>query len=156
MSTNTPEKRAPVQGYTPGVPWSLHLEAYDAYCKKYGAQPALIDLEGRGCRGGFGTRELDEFIPGWRDKVSEIATLKAERDRYFAERNACAAWRIEEMDRRDELLKALEETVSALWLQLEPKHGPQAASEYPEIKAARELINRINATCLRPQSDSTI
>lgn len=47
---------------------------------------------------------------------------------------------------RDELLKALEATTSALWLQLEPKHGPQAASEYPEIKAARELINKINAT----------
>lgn len=71
------EKIAPVQGYTPGIPWSLHLEAYDAYRKKYGAQEALIDLEGRGCRGGFGVVELDTFIPGWRDKVSEIGRLKA-------------------------------------------------------------------------------
>jgi hypothetical protein len=75
---NETEKRAPVQGYTPGIPWPLHLEAYDAYCKKWGAQPALIDLEGRNCRGGFSTGELDEFIPGWRDKISEIGQLKAE------------------------------------------------------------------------------
>lgn len=80
-----PEKIAPVQGYTPGIPWSLHLEAYDAYCRKWGAQPALIDLEGRGCRGGFGTRELDDFIPGWRDRVSEIGKLRAEIVRLTAD-----------------------------------------------------------------------
>ena len=72
------EKMAPVQGWPQGIPWSLHLEAYAAYSKKWSPQPALIDLEGRGCRGGFGTGELDEFIPGWRDKVSEIGKLKAE------------------------------------------------------------------------------
>lgn len=69
-----PEKIAPVQGYTPGIPWSLHLEAYDAYRKRYGSQQALIE---GGCRGGFGVGELDMFIPGWRDKVSEVGRLKA-------------------------------------------------------------------------------
>ncbi len=62
-----PMPRAPVQGFTAGIPWTMHLEAYDAYAKKWGKQPALIDMEGRGCRGGFGTYELDDFIPGWRD-----------------------------------------------------------------------------------------
>lgn len=71
------EKIAPVQGYTPGIPWSLHLEAYDAYSKRWAPQPAMIDLEGRNCRGGFSTGELDKFIPGWRDRVSEIGKLKA-------------------------------------------------------------------------------
>jgi hypothetical protein len=69
---------APVQGYGPGIPWPLHLEAYDAYCREYSKQTALIDLPGRGCRGGFGTKELDTFIPGWRDRVSEITKLRAE------------------------------------------------------------------------------
>lgn len=64
------EKIAPVQGWPQGIPWSLHLEAYAAYSKMYGPQPALIDLEGRNCRGGFGLGELDLFIPGWRDKVA--------------------------------------------------------------------------------------
>lgn len=72
-----PEKIAPVQGYAPGIPWSLHLEAYDAYSKKWSPQPAMIDLEGRNCRGGFSTGELDQFIPGWRDRVSEIGKLRA-------------------------------------------------------------------------------
>ena len=72
------EKRAPVQGYEAGIPWSVHLRAYDVYCKRYGAQEAMIDLEGRNCRGGFGAGELDRFIPGWREEVSEITALKAE------------------------------------------------------------------------------
>lgn len=71
----TEERLAPVQGYSAGIPWSLHLEAYDAYREKYGKQQALIE---GGCRGGFGARELDEFIPGWRDRVSEIGKLRAE------------------------------------------------------------------------------
>ena len=70
-----PGKRAPVQGYIAGIPWSMHLRAYDVYCKKYSSQPALIDLEGRNCRDGFGTEELDEFIPGWRDELSETVQL---------------------------------------------------------------------------------
>lgn len=68
------ERRAPVQGYSAGIPWSMHLRAYDAYCKKYRPQKALIE---GGCRGGFGVGELDMFIPGWREELSEIATLKA-------------------------------------------------------------------------------
>jgi hypothetical protein len=64
-------KMAPVQGYSAGIPWDMHLRAYDAYCKKWGAQPAMIDLEGRNCRGGFADTELDMFIPGWREELSE-------------------------------------------------------------------------------------
>lgn len=71
------EKIAPVQGYKAGIPWSLHLEAYDAYSKRWAPQPAMIDLEGKNCRGGFSTDELDQFIPGWRERASEIGRLKA-------------------------------------------------------------------------------
>lgn len=71
-------KRAPVQGYPPGIPWSMHLRAYVGYCKKWSPQPALIDLEGRNCRGGFSTGELDDFIPGWLDELSELAATKAQ------------------------------------------------------------------------------
>lgn len=60
------EKRAPVQGYAPGIPWSMHLRAYEAYSKKWRPQPALIE---GGCRGGFAVDELDEFIPGWRQEL---------------------------------------------------------------------------------------
>lgn len=70
------EQKAPVQGYSAGIPWSMHLRAYDAYCKRYGPQQAMIDAE-RGCRGGFHVDELDEFIPGWRDELSVIRKLEA-------------------------------------------------------------------------------
>ena len=68
-------KMAPVQGWPQGIPWSLHLEAYAAYCKKWSPQPALIE---GWCRGGFGTKELDEFIPGWRERSSEIVQLRSQ------------------------------------------------------------------------------
>lgn len=67
------ERLAPVQGYSAGIPWSMHLRAYAAYCKTCGPQPALIQGN---CRGGFCTAELDDFVPGWRDELSEITKLK--------------------------------------------------------------------------------
>lgn len=67
------ERRAPVQGLTGGIPWSMHLRAYDVYRKKYGDQRALIEGD---CRGGFGTGELDMFIPSWRDELSEMVALR--------------------------------------------------------------------------------
>jgi len=68
-------KTAPVQGYAAGIPWEMHLEAYAAYSKKWSPQPALIE---GWCRGGFHTGELDEFIPGWRDRLGVLA---AQRER---------------------------------------------------------------------------
>lgn len=67
-------KLAPVQGYSAGIPWEMHLRAYDAYCKKYSPQQALIE---GWCRGGFSVGELDMFIPGWRDELSELKRLTA-------------------------------------------------------------------------------
>lgn len=68
------QKRAPVQGFSAGIPWGMHLRAYDAYSKKWAPQKALIT---GGCRGGFSVNELDQFIPGWRDELSEISRLRA-------------------------------------------------------------------------------
>lgn len=64
-----PERRAPVQGFSAGIPWEMHLRAYDVYCKRHGRQQALIE---GGCRGGFGVNELDALIPGWRDELADI------------------------------------------------------------------------------------
>lgn len=86
LTLQAPEKRAPVQRYPEGIPWSLHMEAYAEYCKRYGPQPALIE---GWCRGGFGISELDEFIPGWREKLSALKALREEiremRDHIMAE-----------------------------------------------------------------------
>lgn len=51
----------------------MHLRAYDAYCKKYGPQQALIE---GWCRGDFGTEELNVFIPGWRNELSRLTELE--------------------------------------------------------------------------------
>lgn len=70
-----PSLLAPVQRYPGGIPWAMHMEAYAAYAKRWSPQIALIDLFGRGCRGGFGLGEMDEFVPGWRDQLSERTKL---------------------------------------------------------------------------------
>jgi hypothetical protein len=73
--SETKEKMAPVQGYSAGIPWAMHLRAYDVYCKRYGPQKALIE---GWCRGGFGVGELDMFIPGWREELDERTKFRAD------------------------------------------------------------------------------
>jgi hypothetical protein len=52
--------------------------AYEVYCHVFGPQPAIMDLAGRGCRGGFGVGELIAFLYAysfprseWRARVDE-------------------------------------------------------------------------------------
>jgi hypothetical protein len=66
------------RGESGGVPESVYMAAYEVYSHIHGAQPAMIDLEGRGCRGGFSTGELIAFLYArpfpkdqWRDRVNE-------------------------------------------------------------------------------------
>lgn len=54
------------------------LAAYEVYCHLYGAQPAMVDLAGRGCRGGFGIGDLTAFLYArsfpkaeWRARVDD-------------------------------------------------------------------------------------
>ncbi|HET6219774.1 MAG TPA: hypothetical protein VFE27_22295 [Acidobacteriaceae bacterium] len=58
---------------------TVTLRAYEVYCHVYAPQPAMIDLEGRGCRGGFSTGELIAFLYArtfpreeWRRRVDEV------------------------------------------------------------------------------------
>lgn len=46
----------------PVLPCEVTLRAYEVYCHLYGEQPAMVDLAGRGCRGGFGVGELLAFL----------------------------------------------------------------------------------------------
>ena len=77
------ERRAPVQRLAGGIPWDMHLRAYEVYSKRWGPQAAMIDLEGRNCRGGFSTDELDDFIPGWRDELERRENVKLVPDTRF-------------------------------------------------------------------------
>lgn len=74
----------PVQGGTPygrgqgQVNESVYMRAYKVYSHCFGAQPAMIDRDGRGCRGGFSKSELVVFLYAgnfpqseWRDRVDE-------------------------------------------------------------------------------------
>lgn len=59
-------------------PQVVTLAAYEVYSEVFGPQPAMIDLEGRDCRGGFGAGELIAFLYArsfprkeWRQRVDE-------------------------------------------------------------------------------------
>jgi len=56
-------------GCAGSIPYVLAEEAYAAYSKKYGSQQTLTRM---GERGGFYAEELDEFIPGGRDRAIAI------------------------------------------------------------------------------------
>lgn len=49
-------------GRNPSLPSAVTLRAYEVYCHLFGAQPAMVDLAGRGCRGGFGVGELAGYL----------------------------------------------------------------------------------------------
>ncbi len=60
------------------VPKVVALKAYEVYAHTNGPQPAMIDKEGRGCRGGFSVGEYIAFLYAssfpkaeWRDRVGE-------------------------------------------------------------------------------------
>lgn len=57
------------------IPWSLAEKAYSTYTAKHGSRSSLEDFARRG---GFGADELDYFVPGWRDEVSEITSLRSQ------------------------------------------------------------------------------
>lgn len=81
------EKRAPVQGYSAGIPWLLHLRVWDAYAAKYGRDQSPERIAERG---GFGVYELDTFVPSWREEVDEIARMRERIAALEAERDALA------------------------------------------------------------------
>lgn len=57
------------------IPWSIHLEAWGKYAKKWGGSQTAERLAERG---GFHASGLDDFVPDWRERTSEIAELKAQ------------------------------------------------------------------------------
>ena len=66
------------QHYAGRVAESVYMRAYEVYSEVYGPQEAMIDLEGRNCRGGFGVGELVAFLYAhsfpreeWRKRVDE-------------------------------------------------------------------------------------
>lgn len=60
------------------MPEAVTLRAYEVYCHIWGPQPAMVDLEWRNCRGGFGVGELIAMLYAhsfpreeWRERVDE-------------------------------------------------------------------------------------
>lgn len=56
----------------------VYMAAYEVYCHVHGPQEAMIDLEGRNCRGGFSSGEILAFLYArsfpkseWRERVDE-------------------------------------------------------------------------------------
>ena len=77
MSDDIETRRAPVQGFSAGIPWSVHCKAYDGYVARYGNTQSAETLA---ARGGFGVGELDKFYPDWRRASDEITKLRTDRD----------------------------------------------------------------------------
>ncbi len=67
-----------LQRVRPQINSVVTRRAYEVYCHVFAEQPALMDLEGRACRGGFGILELVASLYAypfpkseWQDRVDE-------------------------------------------------------------------------------------
>jgi hypothetical protein len=60
------------------IPWSLAELAYSVYSSRYGSSQSLERLAERG---GFGPGEMDEFVPDWRERCSEVSRLRSALER---------------------------------------------------------------------------
>lgn len=61
-----------VPAYPMLIPWSVAELAYSVYASQNGTGQSLVRL---GERGGFGPEEMDELLPGWRERCDTINTL---------------------------------------------------------------------------------
>lgn len=68
------EKRFKVMGWGT-ISWNLAERAYAKYAQKYGTSQSIDTINDRG---GFGEKEMDLFVPGWRETESKIQQLEAE------------------------------------------------------------------------------
>lgn len=86
------EKQFPIQrsysksvtAYRLLIPWSVAELAYSVYASRYGNGQTLERLAERG---GFGPEEMDDLLPGWRERCDELASLRAQladRDKAIA------------------------------------------------------------------------
>ena len=67
--------RHPVKPHPTRIPWSIAELAYSVYANRYGTSQSLERLAERG---GFGPGEMDMFLPDWRERCSEVESLKQE------------------------------------------------------------------------------
>jgi hypothetical protein len=49
-------------GRRPQLPVEVTMAAYEVYSHIHGPQPAMVDLEGRNCRGGFSVGEIIAYL----------------------------------------------------------------------------------------------
>lgn len=71
----------------PWLPEAVTRRAYEVYCHIFSPQPAIVDLAGRGCRGGFGAGELVALLYArsfpkeeWSARFDEAIKLKPKTD----------------------------------------------------------------------------
>jgi hypothetical protein len=82
------------------IPWEIAEEAYSAYAQRYGKGQSLEELAKRG---GFSWGEMDEYLPGWRERVDLLNTLRAENEQLkaYGERIREAIWEFREWVKKE-------------------------------------------------------
>lgn len=131
LTAPAPQPRQfPLLGFQGFIPWALAEEAYAVYAKRYGTDQSLERLAERG---GFGTDELDDMLPGWRERIAAPQPSDEVRAQVYLEVakwahqqwNDCVRQRPEENIYRAGMDKALR-TVEQTFLS---KHNAALAKE---------------------------
>lgn len=70
-----PERRRdiPSRPHPLRIPWSVAELAYSVYSGRYGSGQSLERLAERG---GFHASEMDEYVPDWRERASDLTSIR--------------------------------------------------------------------------------
>lgn len=73
------ERMFPIQGdidakpFPTRIPWSIAELAYSGYMSRFGSDQSL---EALASRGGFHPKEMDRFLPDWRERCDRLVELE--------------------------------------------------------------------------------
>ena len=116
------------------VPWDMGQRAYEGYSGEYGSSQSIERIAERG---GFHPNEMDQFVPGWREELSEITALRAEVERL---RKSTPVARLDAMEaERDDVTAQLSDVQSLIDRQAKDDGLWFKAATAPEAYLQQEL-----------------
>lgn len=125
------------------IPWSVADLAYSVYSKKYGHRQSLKKLA---VRGGFWSGEMDELLPDWRERCSEITALRAELSAKSAELTKAQAALAEQEGYVRVPKEPTEDELRAISLALREMHGSRYAYDTDAARYVRDAMIAARST----------
>lgn len=141
-------ERGVSSAYPREIPWSVAELAYSIYVARYGQGQTLQRLSERG---GFAPSEMDAFLPGWRKRVDELTSLRAENAALKEEVERPREWGAAH-DRafsaqcdREAAMSAVVEAADLMWSELVEYQSLNSVENWRNLICAGKKYDEIRA-----------